>query len=103
MWHRFSGAANKNSSVCWSFYLLRCDRRLIYLPVKSCFNIHKENNTVNKAILIDATSAIIATFSSHENRFEQNNKWVNRSIVFSDGQGFFAKAFLLKSHMIFFA
>ena len=83
--------------------MLRCDRRLIYLPVKSCFNIHKENNTVNKAIPTDATSATIATFSSHENRFEQNNKWGNRSTVFSAGKGFFAKAFLLELHIIFFA
>jgi len=63
------GAANKNSSLSWSFCLLLCDRAT-YLPVKVCFNIHKENNTVNKAIPIDATSAIIATFSSHENRLE---------------------------------
>ena len=55
-------------------FLFAAGRPLTYLPVKTCFNIHKENNTVNKAIPIDATSAIIAIFSSRENQFEQNNK-----------------------------
>ena len=59
----------RNSSSDWSF-LFAAVRSPTYLPVKVCFNIHKENNTVNKAIPIDATSAIIATFSSHENQFE---------------------------------
>lgn len=92
----------KDSSLNWSF-LFAVVRSPTYLPVKVCFNIHKENNTVNKAIPIDATSAIIATFSSHENQFEQNNKWENRSTVFCAGKGFFAGAFLLESHMTFFS
>jgi hypothetical protein len=31
-----------------------------YLPKNNAFNVHKENNTTNTAVPIDATSAIIA-------------------------------------------
>ncbi|MDD5299293.1 MAG: hypothetical protein PHD65_02240 [Gallionella sp.] len=36
-------------------------------PVNNCFNIHKLNRTAATAVPIDATSAMIAIFSSREN------------------------------------
>jgi len=49
---------------------------ICYLPVNSCFSIHKENKTVATAVPIDAMSAMIAIFFSRES-------WLN-TIIYPD-------------------
>jgi len=78
----------KNQPKLVSYWLL-----LHYLSVNSCFSIHMENRTAAAAVPIDAMSAIIAIFSSRENRLNTiaSPSRTNRSTILWAGKPFFDK------------